>query len=198
MFCPNCGAELAKESRFCTYCGSAVNQQPQQPQQEQQEQQERPVNPPQQPQETLKMGWFKFLIYFGLFAGALINISTGMQLVTGLIYGEDADLVYRYFDGLQTLDVIVGLCLIAIAALGVYTRFQLSSYRAKGPKFLNYVYIGSAAINLIYLIGVYVVLPAEAAATLDSTSTITSIVVSVAMVFANTKYFAQRSHLFVN
>ena len=40
MFCPNCGAEIANDAKFCTECGSPIQaaQQPQEPQQ--------PVNEP--------------------------------------------------------------------------------------------------------------------------------------------------------
>ena len=144
------------------------------------------------------MKWFKFLINFALFASAVLNIGSGISQITGLAYGEMADLVYRIFDGIQTLDIIVGIGLFAVAALAIYARIRLAGYRKNGPKALNAVYLATAAVQLIYIIGIFIIAPNGIAEEIDFSTNITSIAISIGMVSANTTYFKKRAHLFVN
>lgn len=186
MFCPKCGAQVEDQVAFCTSCGAPMqsngNNQPQ----------TSPLNTNQQP-----MKWFKFLIYFGLFAGVVLNAVSGFQLLTGAHYGEGKDLVYQVFGNLQTLDLIGGICLVALAAFGIYTRVRLAGYYKNGPQMLAYLYLGAVIANVVYIAGLYIVVP-EVAGQLDLTSTISSCVTSVIMVIVNREYFRKREALFVN
>lgn len=216
MFCPKCGTAVADGAQFCPTCGTATAQaQPQQPQyapqqpqyapqQPQPEQPQQPYYAPQQPYYTpvaqapaMAMGWYKFLIYFALFASAVLNAISAISMLTGAMYDGSAKLVYAFFDGLKTLDTLMGIGLLVLAALAIYTRFRLSGYRKNGPAMLNTVYLVVAGLQLMYIIGAYSILPEIVAKELDITSPIISIVVSVAMVAVNTTYFKKRKHLFV-
>lgn len=201
MFCTNCGNQLIDGARFCIRCGTAIpTAAPQQPQPQQ------PQYQYQQPQyqqtmiqtAVLGMGWFKFLIYFGLFAGAVLNAISGILFLTGAAYGGDARIIYRYFDGLQTLDIIVGICTLATAALGIYARFRLAGYHKNGPKMLYAVYAAAAAVQLVYVIGIYAVLPSRALDVISFGPVYVSIAVGIVMVCVNVIYFKKRAHLFVN
>ena len=202
MFCTNCGSQVADGARFCTSCGAAIPAaapQPAQPQY-QQPQPAQPQSQYQQPIQTPTQGmkWFHFLIYFGLFAGAVINVINGIMAITGAQYDGSAKLVYRMIDGLQTLDVIYGLALLATAALGIYARFRLAGYRKNGPHMLIVVYLVVAIAQLVYLIGLYVVLPEIVMDAVDTSSVIGGIIGSGIAVAINTTYFKKRAHLFVN
>ena len=144
------------------------------------------------------MKWFKFLIYFGLFAGAVMSALNGYLLLTGGHYQGQAELVYRYFGDLKTLDLFIGLASLVSAGVLVYARFQLSGFRKNGPVALMITYGLSAAVNLIYVIGANSILSDAAGVSLDMSSTIASVITSVAMIFVNKAYFDKRSHLFVN
>ena len=74
------------------------------------------------------MRWFKFLIYFSLFAGALLNLGNAVIYLTGSGYDGKADLVWAFFDGLKGLDTFMGIACILIAIFQVFTRFKLSSF----------------------------------------------------------------------
>ncbi len=145
----------------------------------------------------LPMKWFKFLIYFGLFAGALLNLVNGSICITGEQYGGYKELVYSRFAALQAVDIIFGILLILLAIFGVYTRFQLSSYRRNGPTCLNVLYIVGIILSLAYLIAASALTQTNIVE-LGGSSMIISLVVSIFMVVVNTIYFKERSQLFVN
>ena len=142
------------------------------------------------------MKGFKFLIYFGLFAGALLNLISGIMQLTGGHYGEEKELVYYVFSDMKTVDLIFGILLIFLAVFGVYTRFQLSSYRRRGPTCLNVLYIANIILSLAYLIAASALTQINIVE-LGGASMITSLVVSICMVVVNTIYFKKRSQLFV-
>lgn len=152
------------------------------------------------PKPDMPMGWFKFLIYFSLFAGGILNIISAFPMLTGTTYGssEDAQLVYTVFEGIQTIDVIYGLLCIALGIFQIYTRFRLAGFHENGPKLLIGSYIGVVAINLFYYIGLHAVIPAEFMSEIDTGSIITSIITSAILAFINYSYFKKRDHLFIN
>ncbi len=199
MFCQKCGTNLAEGSAFCTVCGTPTGA-PQQTAAPTPNYQQPYTNGYQQPlaNDGLSMQWFKFLINFALFAGAVLNAITAIQMFTGSIYEGVADLVYELFDGLQTLDMIYGIGCLAIAALGVYVRFRLAGFYANGPQMLNILYIAGLALSAIYLIGWFAVVSSEASEGVDISSFIISMGTNVAMIIANTTYFNKRKHLFTN
>jgi len=155
-----------------------------------------PVTPAQ---PNLPMNWFKFLIYFSLFAGGVLDIISGFSLISGISYGEYKNYYYSFFGGLQAFDIIFGLMTIGVGVYLFITRFQLSGYKKKGPMFAVLVYAINAGVTLIQLIG-YIIILGDS---FDFSSSIFSrnvimIIVNLAMVFANKVYFDKRKHLFVN
>ncbi len=199
-FCSNCGAEIKQENQaFCSNCGAKIgeataaytNSNPVYSQ---------PVN---QPVATpFPMKWYKFLIYFLLFAGAVVNIAFGFNYITGDIYTVQSDtkvtgeMVYAVFgSGLKTVDVLYGVFGILIAVFGFYTRSRLAKYKANGPTCLYVLYIISAVAGLLYLIAVKSIVGTD----LDIPSTtIVSAVTSFVMVLLNVIYFNKRKSLFTN
>ena len=202
MNCSKCGSFMNDNQAFCPNCGTpnAVNQQQtqyqqaqyQQPQYQQPQYQQAPYQ--QAPQQGLPMNWFKFLIYFALFASCVLNVLGGIMMFTGSQYQGMASLVYAYFDGLQALDIINGVGCIAVGVLAIYARMRLAGYYKNGPQMLNAVYIAGIAVSLIYMIGASIVVGGDVE--LNFASSIGSLGISAAMVVANTIYFKKRAHLF--
>lgn len=190
MFCIKCGTQIPDNARFCTKCGLPVGGQ-------QAEIASQPAFTEAEPM-PMPMKWFKFLIYFGLFAGAVINLVTGLLTVTGMTYeistpGVTAKMVYSYYgNDLKLLDTVYGIVLILLAVFGIVVRFRLAGYKKDGPGLLYTVYGVSAAVGLTYAIIVSVL----TGVTLDA-SGFSGIITSVAMIFVNYTYFKKRSHLFV-
>ena len=96
------------------------------------------------------------------------------------------------------LDMIVGVAMIVLAAVGVFARFRLSGYYKNGPMFLYMTYLGASIVNVIYIVGIFVILPSEMTEFINMTSLVSSAVSSGVMIFVNKSYFDKRKHLFIN
>ena len=192
MYCPNCRATLPEGTQFCPGCGTRIASQQQAPLYQAQ-----PYAQPGYVTPELPMNWYKFLIYFGLFASGVLNVINGILMLTGGHYNGAAEFVYSVFDGLQVLDILVGLMSIGCGAFAIYTRFRLSGFCKNGPAMLTYVYIAGAVVSVVYLFGLMLIME-EAFELVDISSYIGSLAISVAMIFANKAYFDKRKHLFDN
>ncbi len=148
MFCRFCGKELPEGARFCNNCGRAAD-----------------VMPLQQAVRRRPMAWFKFIIYFQLFANAAGNLIIAFMWITGLHYGESAGLYYEVCPPLKAVDVIYGLICIACAVGAILVRQKLAHYKKSAPAW----YIGFIAVSLIL-------------------SLISSVAVYVAVTFASEGY----------
>jgi len=196
MFCPYCGHHNSAEATFCEKCGKALNATNQQSSLSYD--QPAYVDPPVQTTVQHSMKWFKFLIYFALFAGAVINFSNGISMLTGSQYNGQADLVYATFDGLRTFDMIFGLLAMALAVFGIYTRFQLSGFRKNGPRVLVALYLAVAAYNVLYIIAAHAMLPETLVELTNFSGVYGNLASNVVMAFVNNSYLKKRADLFVN
>ena len=146
------------------------------------------------------MAWFKFLIYFMLFANAAINMFTAVTYLTGSVYlGEDmtmsdVEALYMFYPTAKMIDVIYGVLLIALAAYAIFTRFQLSGFKRRGPFLFILMYVLNLVIGLLY--GISIMFTLETGL-LGFISFVPSIITSVVMIFVNVVYFRKREELFV-
>ena len=158
-----------------------------------------PYGVPMQPQ--LPMKWYKFLIYFSLFAAAVINIISGLAAITGGQYGVDTELIYKNVPGLQTIDVLYGIALIGMGILALVTRSQLKNFRVNGPKLVSVLYGAGGAVSLIYVIAVSTAMQNSLLGSFynpDYSSYIVNLITTVVVLICNIIYFNKRKHLFVN
>lgn len=144
------------------------------------------------------MGWYKFLIYFALFAGGVLNIGTGIMQLTGTIYemygvsGVTAGLVYRvYGDGLKFLDIFCGIALIAIGAFAFVVRDKLAKFKPEAPKFITIIYAVTLGVAVFYIVAATAITNVSMIE-----SQITSISMSVVFLCVNINYFKKRAFLF--
>ena len=190
-FCPHCGAQLTDEgAQFCPACGNSIT-----------DTNSSTSEFNENSASQLPMNWYKFLIYFSLFAGAVINLIGGIAAITGIMYEVQtggqatADMIYMYYgSSLKVADVLYGIALVGLAAINIITRMKLAKYKADGPKFLYISYGVGMAISLIYIVAV----TAITRVSLIDASTVTQIIAMVVMLIINYKYFTRRSHLFIN
>ena len=222
--CAYCGAAIEAGSQFCLNCGSPVPAEVAQPvAQQPYVQQTYTQQPPQQPygqqpygqqpygqqpygqqpqyspltQADMPMNWFKFVIYFQLFAGCVLSVILGFVTLTGSHYDGSADLVYRFFPDMKTADTIYGLLLLAAGAFAIVVRVRLSKFCENGPT-MYYIYlIAQIVIPIIYLVmannalGTY-------SNNIDYSSTYSNLATNAVMLACNVVYFNKRKHLFVN
>ena len=192
MYCNNCDSFVSDGTTFCPSCGIKLPTSAQAPY--------------QQPaytvttQQEMPMKWFKFLIYFGLFASFVLNIYGGGMILAGAHYGseQEASLVYAVFEDLKTLDIIVGIGMLAAGVLALYARFRLAGYRQNGPKMITALYTTALVTNTICIIGLTAIVSEASSQEIDMSSYFANLATSFAMIVANSVYFKKRQHLFVN
>ena len=141
------------------------------------------------------MKWHKFLIYFSLWAGAVISLINAATYFLGLHYGESVQMVYAVYPGLSILDKLMGIVCLGILVFTVMTRFALAGYQAKGPKMLMVVYALNAVMSIVYVLLASMVsgLPLG---DLMGSDVIGSLIGSAAMIFINRDYYNKRAALF--
>ena len=144
------------------------------------------------PQRGMK--WFKFIIYFQLWAGMLVNLVTAGKYFTGAYYEGNAEMVYRFFPALQPLDIVMGVVCLALAVYAVVVQRALAKFRAKGPMMYYLMYIVNTAATVLYLL-IGSISIGQSAFTAEVAG---SIIGSLVMLFVNIPYFNNRKHLFVN
>ena len=157
---------------------------------------EKPRQDPVPDTALTKMGWHKFLIYFALWAGAVMNIISAVGMFTGTIYEGAADMVYMAYPALHIVDLLYGGLLCALAFWMIYTRFALAKFRKPAPRMLNLVYIFAVSLSWFYSLTAAMLtgLPIlEALASL-----VGSTISSALMILINTNYYRKRMHLFTN
>ena len=140
------------------------------------------------------MKWFKFLIYFALWAGAILNIIYALQAINGTMYkaqGIDPAKVYRKFPGLRDADNFYGIACLIFAVWQIITRYALAKYRKCGPIFLYIAYVLGILISVIYMVSITTIV-----SNIDTSTCIAQIFINSIMLLINWIYFHRRKHLF--
>ena len=147
--------------------------------------------------------WHKFLIYFALWAGALICIATAGRVMSGQIYVDNGDMsivdtLYRMYPALKGMGIVFGALYILQAIFMIYTRFQLAKFKAGAPKKLLLVY----AINLVLGFGLYIALSSITHVSLgefvSGSDFVSMFAGPIVIIIANKIYYDKRAELFVH
>lgn len=204
MQCPKCRAAMPNGAKYCTECGAKLPVQPDSvpnvPQpaiQEAPAYEAQPVMteaPPAQELQPCEMKWYKFLIYFALWAGAIVNLIDSLQFFTGSILGDDVEILYAYYPLLKVLNLAFALILVTYAVFAIYTRYRLAQFRQNGPACLHALYLVQLAMVLIYWLAGSLILGEW----LDLASGFSDLISSIVILCINIVYFRKRKHLFVN
>ena len=189
MYCRFCGKQIPDNAKFCPECGADLAPAPSAAPPE-----STPSFPaaPAAPRRGMK--WFKFIIYFQLWAGMLVNLVAAGKYFTGAYYEGNAEMVYRVFPALQPLDIVMGVVCLALAVYAVVVQRALAKFRAKGPMMYYLMYIVNTAATVLYLL-IGSIIIGQSAFTAEVAG---SIIGSIVMLFVNIPYFNNRKHLFVN
>ena len=140
---------------------------------------------------VMPMKWYKFLIYFSLWAGMVLSglsvFSTTYYIISNLP-AYLASPVLLVFDGASAL------LSASYFVLAYITRASLVKFEKKGPILLYCCYGLNAVISMVVEIGTYVV----SGKFTEGYTGFTTLIVTVVIIIANCVYFRNRSHLFVN
>lgn len=196
MNCRICNSEVRSEDRFCEKCGTPQYVDPVSMQF---------ITPAPQPEnwnnqwgtnnqhtaKPLGMGWYKFQIYFLLFASVVINLFSVVTTVIDIsdVVKNPDDYITPYI--VLTVEGINIFIVLVCVVLAVLARQFLAHYRQIGVTFLISLYIlniiGVFLYNLLYMIFygwdgyLYGALTA---------------VVSVVMIIVNIVYYNNRKEMF--
>ena len=150
--------------------------------------------------KPLGMKWYKFLIYFALFAGAFVNFIYGINYISGGIYVVEtnglitADSVYKLYGvGLQVVDILYGLLLLALAVFCLVLRNQLAKYKPDAPHFVRIFYSILAGAPFLYSIIVALITSQSL-----GIEAMLSLIVGLIFTLWNVEYFKKRAHLFTD
>ena len=146
------------------------------------------------------MKWYKFLIWFSLFAAAISAIhSFGyyLSIYWGALLHIDLDEIFpKIEDPLLALNALSLLMVFAIAflafgALALFTRYKLVKYQKDAPRYIVGLYVGSAVLSFGQII-------INSMMSLSVGSCVVGIITALVMAVLNYNYFENRSDLFVN
>ena len=146
--------------------------------------------------KELGLKWFKFLIYFALWVGAILNFCNGIRYLTGNIYLSQnltPNKVYRTFPELKGLDGFIGVVSCCLGVFQIITRFCLAKYKKYSPAMLYGMYVIMMIINLIYGTSASSIMETNM-----SGEIVGEIVGSLIVLIINVVYFKNRKHLFIN
>lgn len=200
-YCPSCGAKIEEQTGFqetvdvaFTETDSGEQTYEQTAPQEESAYTVYEHNYTHQPEMPMK--WYKFLIYVTLVLTCISNIFIGVQTIMGYQYIYDgvdmSEQVYAQYGGMQIVDIVYGLALVAMGVLAFIVRQKLAHYRKDGPKSLLILYGVSFALSVVYLIVVTLITGIN----LLDVSLVTNLIVTIVMMIVNKIYFDKRMHLF--
>ncbi len=198
-FCPECGANLAPASAPSAAPEESAPAVPMAP-----ENAAAPAMPHGTPDPAAAIGviatpqrgmkWFKFIIYFQLWASLLSALIAAEKYFTGAYYEGYADWAYSFYCGLRELDICMGILYIALGVYAVFVQRSLAKLRAKGPVMYYSFCAASIALALLNVIAASLIVGYS----LFSADIAAELAPSVILLFINIRYFNNRKHLFVN
>lgn len=169
MVCKTCGAECGDES-VCPFCGCNPNEEfgadigGESTGDTVREETSRPTvdsapqNNPQGEKESITevkkslpgLGWFKFTIYFSLWANLGLNLLNAFLMWTGFTYGVDAEQIYRAFPTLKGTDIFIGVLYLALAVYAIIVRIRLANFKKGSPMLLHILVGANFGITVLY------------------------------------------------
>ena len=185
-FCVSCGEKLTDDVQYCPKCGKCVG-----------EYKTEATVSADSLRKEVPMKWYKFLVYFAILAGVVVNVCVGIVCLSGSHYEGAAEAVYAYYDNLQAIDIIYGVFCFGFSGYGVMVWRALRKMEASAPNMVCGLYTVSGVSSLVYilLVSLFTNVKLENS---DYGRVILSLAFGIAMVWWNYEYFNKRKDLFVN
>lgn len=139
------------------------------------------------------MKWYRFAVYFQLFAYAIVYVVQGITHLQGLMHGfGTAEALYRQYPTLKQVELVIAVLGFGIAILSIISRQLLWHFHPKAPKVYLLVMALAGLYHFIYdgLASLVIGLP------IFTVYDIGGLISTVVIVLACRGYFANRSDLF--
>ena len=194
MLCYKCGSTIADNSLVCPRCGAEMSVYARRTHESGAD-----ANPYT---SLVPMNWYKFLIYFSIYASAITSFVSGIMFLTGYIYSiqsggnTNAYMIYVQFGkGLMLSDMVYGALSVVYAVFGLVVRKRLASFKKNSPV-LFYIWCAMGIIisaGYAIAIGIFGGVPNSFGA-----SFIPQIITEAVYIYINYIYFSKRKQFFVN
>ena len=146
----------------------------------------------------LPMKWHKFLIYFALWAGAIDNGISGIQMLSNalnpnsLMWG-----LYGLSTGLRAFYIVSGVFSFGLGVFQICTRMSLARLSRRGPRMAVWNYALSFILNALLILFASVLFGMPINALMDW-SVWLILIEGALMTWANQVYYRRRAKLFVH
>lgn len=190
MKCSYCSSEVQDSVTVCNQCGAALND---------------TVQSNSAPNDSIQnvnlpMKWYKFLIYFLMFANAILKLADGIFCLIGFDGGVVSEVLFEgcMFTGkYRAIDIVYGIVCIVMSGVILYVRNKLAKFKKDAPRIYIFYDIISSVIYFIYNLLIMIILENA-----DISSVIGELIGTVVgeslFVYFNVIYFKKRKHMFIN
>ena len=193
MYCKNCNREYDDGVSICEECGALLSDGNGQPTES------------HLPEALMPMKWYKFLIYFLLFAMALLDFVSGLFGMLGnYLYLDEAgkditDFVHTVYPGLKMLDAAYGAGTVMVSFYALFVRFKLSEQKKDALKsFYMYCAIPVIMTAVRDVIGYLIVDPKVLkVSNFQPISMMLTFAVGAVYFYLNVIYFRKRKQMFI-
>ena len=147
----------------------------------------------------LPMKWHKFLIYFALWAGAILNGISGIQMLSGALHTDNLMLwgLYGLSTGLRAFYIVSGVFSFGLGVFQICTRMSLARLSRRGPRMAVWNYALSFILNALTILLASVLFGMPINALMDWSMWLI-LIGGALMTWANQVYYRKRAKLFVH
>lgn len=190
-YCTKCGKEHVDEAVICVGCGCEFKSIP--------------------VAQKTPMKWYKFLIYFSLFASAFISLVSGISQIAGALSVTNNPFLLeqphfaKFDNAVKYINITYGLLLFGMCALAIITRQSLAKYKRSGPTLLYIFYVSDFILTNLHAAAYYIaaqtvdfINPSAITEIFSLDEFVTSFLSLAVLVSLNYIYFKKRERLFIN
>ena len=146
----------------------------------------------------LPMKWHKFLIYFALWAGAIVNGISGIQMLSNALNPNSLMWGLRGLStGLRAFYIVSGVFSFGLGVFQICTRMSLARLSRRGPRMAVWNYALSFILNALLILLASVLFGMPINALMDWTMWMI-LIEGALMTWANQVYYRKRAAMFVN
>lgn len=143
------------------------------------------------------LGWYYFLLVW-IMIDVVLGFFNGFSCILGGHYYSEAakELVYHTYDGIQTVDILMGFVNFALSGFGLYVWFRLFQFRLGATNLAVWLHVAYSAVNLLYLFTLFLLIGSSFAEIYNITLTVINVILYAVYAVVSAIYFKSRTFLF--